>query len=194
MPRGAPGVEVLPVTAERWADLERLFGKRGAYGGCWCMWFRQTGTEYTANRGERNRQAMCSIVERGEIPGLLAYVDGVPAGWVSVGPREVYPRLERSRAAKRVDSAPVWSIVCFYIGARFRGRGLMRRLIEAAGDYALKQGAAAIEAYPKDAALLEPTTSAAYVGISRTFAAAGFSEIARSQPTRPLMRKTLKPE
>lgn len=111
-----PLVQILPVTAERWPDLERLFGKQGAYGGCWCMWFRQTGAEFTANRGEANRQAMCSIVEAGEIPGLLAYVDGVPAGWVSVGPREAYPLLERSRAAKRVDGEPVWSIVCFYTG------------------------------------------------------------------------------
>ncbi|MBA4181442.1 MAG: GNAT family N-acetyltransferase [Anaerolinea sp.] len=158
------------------------------------MWFRQTGAEFTANRGEANRQAMCSIVEAGEIPGLLAYVDGVPAGWVSVGPREAYPRLERSRAAKRVDSEPVWSVVCFYTAARYRGRGLMRRLIEAAADYAREQGAAVIEAYPKDAALLKPTTGAAYVGISGAFTAAGFVEVARHQPARPLVRRTLKPE
>lgn len=70
----------------------------------------------------------------------------------------------------------------------------MRRLIEAAADYAREQGAAVIEAYPKDAALLKPTTGAAYAGISSAFTAAGFVEVARNRPERPLMRRTLKPE
>ena len=190
---GETAIEVLPVTAERWADLEQLFGKRGAYGGCWCMWFRQTGAEYAANRGEPNRQAMCSIVERGEVPGLLAYVDGVPAGWVSVGPREVFPRLERSRAAKRVDDTPVWSVVCFYTGAKFRGQGLMRRMAEAAAEYAGACGATLIEAYPKDAAEMQPSPDAAYVGIASAFVAAGYEEVARPQRGRPTMRKPLAP-
>src|SRR5690606_32344484 len=37
-----------PLTPERWPDFERLFGRAGGYGGCWCMWFRQTGKEYEA--------------------------------------------------------------------------------------------------------------------------------------------------
>lgn len=186
-----PNIECLPVTAERWPDLEKLFGKRGAYGGCWCMWFRQTGAEYGANRGEQNRAAMCSIVESGQTPGLLAYVDGVPAGWVSVAPRTEFPRLDRSRAAKRVDDAPVWSVVCFYIGPGFRGRGLMQRLAEGAAEYAREQGAGWIEAYPKDSAQVQPSRDAAYVGIASVFAAAGYVEVARPQASRPTMRKRL---
>lgn len=186
-------IEIHPVTPSRWDDLQTLFGKRGAYGGCWCMWFRQTGSEYSANRGELNRQALCDLVESGTPPGLLAYVHGSPAGWVALGPRSVYPRLKRSRAAKALDDAPVWSLVCFYVGSRFRGHGLMHRLIEAAVDYAEERGAAILEAYPKDAALIKPTTDAAYVGISSAFIAAGFVEVARHQPARPLMRRTLTP-
>lgn len=29
-----------PLTAEAWSDFEELFGRRGACGGCWCMWWR----------------------------------------------------------------------------------------------------------------------------------------------------------
>jgi hypothetical protein len=29
--------EVYPVTADRWPDLEALFGPKGRYAGCWCM-------------------------------------------------------------------------------------------------------------------------------------------------------------
>jgi len=32
-----PDIAIHPVTPERWADLEELFGPSGGYGGCWCM-------------------------------------------------------------------------------------------------------------------------------------------------------------
>ncbi len=183
--------EVKPLTPETWPDFERLFGKRGAYGGCWCMWFRQTGAEYEQSRGADNKAAMCSIVQRGQVPGLLAYVNGEPAGWVSVEPRPAFPRLERSRAARRVDNADVWSIVCFYIGKSFRGQGLMRRLIDAAVEHAVANGASIIEAYPKDLEAGAVSTDAAYVGLLPAFRAAGFEEVARHQPARPVVRKSL---
>ena len=184
-------VEVLPVTAERWADLEKLFGKGGACAGCWCMWFRQTGAEYSANRGEANRTSLSSLVESGRVPGLLAYVEGRPAGWVSVAPRDDFPRLAKSRASTPIDATPVWSVVCFYIGRGFRRRGLMRPLAEAAADYAREQGAEWVEAYPKDSDLTRVSTGAAYVGIASAFAAAGYEEVGRPQPSRPTMRKRL---
>ena len=36
-----PTLEFHPLTIERWGDFEKLFGPRGAYGGCWCMWWRK---------------------------------------------------------------------------------------------------------------------------------------------------------
>ena len=33
----ASGYEFAALTPERWPDFERLFGRGGAYGGCWCM-------------------------------------------------------------------------------------------------------------------------------------------------------------
>jgi hypothetical protein len=32
-----PDVKIYPATAERWKDIETLFGPKGAYAGCWCM-------------------------------------------------------------------------------------------------------------------------------------------------------------
>ncbi len=32
--------EIHPLTPDRWDDLETLFGPRGAYVGCWCMFWR----------------------------------------------------------------------------------------------------------------------------------------------------------
>ncbi len=180
-------IEVHPVSPERWADLETLFGPAGAYGGCWCMWFRVRRKEFESSGGRRNKAALKAIVDSGEPPGLLAYVDGEPAGWVSLDPREKFAHLEHSRTLRRIDAQPVWSITCFVIGRRFRRRGLMSALLHAAIEYARERGAQIIEAYP-----VEPEGGlkgyAGYTGIASTFRKAGFVEAARASNGRAIVR------
>ena len=108
-------VECHPLMPERWPDLERLFGPRGACGGCWCMWWRLPRAEFLAGKGEENRQVFRHLVDSGETVGLLAYVDGIPAGWCAVASRAAYPALARSRILKPVDETPVWSVTCFFV-------------------------------------------------------------------------------
>ncbi len=182
-------VEVLPVTAERWKDLEQLFGPRGACDGCWCMWFRLPRSVYAEQRGDGNRRAMTAIVRSGEVPGLIAYVDGRPVGWVSVGPRERYPVIGRSRTLQPIDDRPAWSIVCFFVARDFRRRGVTRSLLRAAEAYAREQGATTVEAYPVEPAKDKIAADAAYHGLATTFFALGFREVARRSPTRPIVRK-----
>ncbi len=83
-----------PLTPARWADFEQLFGPRGACAGCWCMYWKLPRKVFTANQGEKNRLAQQEIVASGQTPGLLAYADGIPAGWIAVEPRENYPVFE----------------------------------------------------------------------------------------------------
>ncbi len=180
-------LEFHPVTADRWRDLETLFGPEGADGGCWCMWFRLRRRDFDRNSGEQNRQAMKGIVDSGEVPGLLAYAGGEPVGWVSLGPREKFPHLDHSRTLKRVDDQPVWSVVCFVVDKQYRRQGLMTKLLGAAIDYARERGAKIVEAYP-----VEPKESLAgysgYTGIASTFRRAGFVEVLRRSEDRPIMR------
>lgn len=167
---------VHPVTPDRWADLEALFGPGGC-GGCWCMWWRIKRSEFTAQCGEGNRLALRQLVEGGQEPGLLAYAAGTPCGWVAVGPRSAYPVLARSPHLKPVDETPVWSVVCFYIAPAYRRRGLSARLLRAAVDYAHAHGALAVEGYP----VLEGKgrgDASIYTGVASTFAAAGFQQVA----------------
>jgi hypothetical protein len=125
-------LEVHPLTPERWPDLEALFGVRGACGGCWCMhWFLKRA-EYEAQKGEGNRAALRAKVESGEVPGLLAYLDGRPAAWCAVQPRHRYPTLERSRTLARVDDEPVWSVVCLFVARAYRRKGVTLALLRAA--------------------------------------------------------------
>jgi GNAT superfamily N-acetyltransferase len=185
-----PNVTIHPLTAKRWPDLERLFGRGGASGGCWCMWFRRRASEFAKTKAAQNKADLRSLAERGEQPGLIAYVDGEPAGWVSLDPREKYPRLTSSRILKPVDDKPVWSVVCFVIGKPYRRTGLSARLLDAAIDYARKKGATSLEAYP-----IEPTENLTrdrgFQGIRSVFDRAGFREAARASNGRPIMRLDL---
>jgi GNAT superfamily N-acetyltransferase len=184
-------LEIHPATPDRWADLAELFGPRGAYAGCWCMWNRQTSREFEEHKGEDNRRALEALVAAGEIPGLLAYGSGTPVGWVSVGPREVFSRLQRSRVTRPVDHTPVWAVTCFVIDRAHRNRGVATALLAAAVAHAAAAGAVAVEGYPVEPRGDEMPPIYAWMGLASMFTAAGFVEIARRSPTRPLMRKTL---
>lgn len=185
-----PDIRFHPVTPERWGDLERLFGPSGACSGCWCMWYRITRSEWSKNSNEGNRKALKRIVDSGRVPGLLAYVDDEPAGWVSVAPREEFASLERSRVLKRMDDRPVWSIVCFFVSRAHRRQGLSRTLVKAAVDYAADQGATLVEGYPVDRAPGAKYSAAeAFAGSPATFEREGFRQTARRSPRRLIMRR-----
>ena len=168
-----------------------LFGENGACGGCWCMWFRLTNKEFEAAKGDGNREAMKALVEAGEEPGILAYVDGEPAGWCALAPRPSYGRLARSRILKPVDEAPVWSVVCFFVDRRFRGRGLTIGLLEAAAEHARRKGGTLLEGYPVEPRKERAPAVFMYHGSAAAFARAGFSEVARRSETRPIMRRKI---
>ena len=184
-------VRARPVTAARWADLERLFGARGACAGCWCMWPRQTAREFAQDKGAANRRAMKRLVAADERPGLIAYAGREPVGWVALAPRERYRRLATSRVMAPVDDTQVWSVVCFFIAREWRGRGLTEFLLGAAKAFAAGRGARVLEGYPFDARGARMADAFAWHGLVEAFEAAGFSEVARRSPTRPVMRCAL---
>jgi hypothetical protein len=102
-----PALEILPATPKRWADLERLFGPRGACAGCWCMWWRLPAAEFRRGKGVGNRRALKRLVDSGDAPGLIAYSGDEPIGWIALAPREAYPRLQKARSLKPLDDTPV---------------------------------------------------------------------------------------
>ena len=181
-------LEVHPLTADRWPDLERLFGPRGACGGCWCMWFRLKRSQFIEQKGPGNKRAFKKIVSSGEVPGLLAYVEGEPIGWCAVAPREAFPVLDRSRVLKRIDDRQVWSVVCFFVAKGFRRRGVTTELLNAAAVHARDNGATILEGYPVIARRGVMPDAFAYTGLPSAFLKAGFMEVVRRSPTRPIMR------
>lgn len=186
-----PHYAVKPVTRGRWDDLAQLFGPSGAYSGCWCMFWRVKSSEFEANGNRGNRKGLQRLVARDQIPGLLAYADGRPVGWISLGPKTDFGRIQRSPLFKSIDEEPVWSVVCFFIDRAYRNRGVGKRLLAAAEDFARSKGARILEAYPIDTRGKRGADAALFTGTQRLFAQAGFVEVARRKERRPVMRKSL---
>src|SRR5512145_1880443 len=138
---------VHPLTPERWSALEDLFGKSGACGGCWCMYWR-IGSAYRGRPAEENKKAFRTLVKRGPPPGLLAFDGDTAVGWCQLTPRDALPGLDRAQLFRPVDEVPVWSLSCFYVRRSHRKRGVMAALIAAAVKAARRAKAPALEAYP----------------------------------------------
>jgi len=185
-------VSIAPVTPDRWRDLARLFGPRGACAGCWCMWPRLSRREFVAGKGAGNRRALRRLVAAGGKPGLIAYVDGEPAGWCALAPRAAYRRFERSRILKPVDERPVWSAPCLFVARPHRRRGLTVELLSAAVRHARTRGAEVVEGYPIEARGKRLPDAFAWFGLAAAFRAAGFREVARRSPSRPIVRYELR--
>lgn len=176
-----------PLTSDLWADFERLFGPRGACAGCWCTFWKLRGKAYEESTGEPARQMQKSIVESGIVPGLLAFQEGEPVGWIAVEPRSAYPKLAHSRVLKPVDEADPWSVTCFFVARQARRQGLTVEMLKAAIHYVREQGGKIVEGYPIDAERDLPDVFV-YHGTAAAFQKAGFVEVARRSETRPIMR------
>lgn len=177
-----------PLTLERWADFETLFGPRGACGGCWCMLWRLNRTEFERQKGDGNKRAMQALVAAGVTPGILAYHGGQPIGWCAVAPRADYPALERSRVLKPIDDTPVWSISCLFVAKGWRNRGVSVALLKAAVEHVRRQGGKVVEGYPVEPRKARMPDVFAWTGVPAAFRRAGFVEAALGSATRPIMR------
>jgi GNAT superfamily N-acetyltransferase len=155
------------------------------------MWWRLARARFVAGKGEGNRAAMKAVVDSGEVPGLLAYREGRPVGWVSVAPRSGFIRLERSRTLAPVDDRPVWSVVCFFVSKDLRRQGVAGALLRAAAEFARSRGARILEGYPTDDPKKPLPAPFVYTGVTSLFEKAGFREAARRSPSRPVMRLDL---
>jgi ribosomal protein S18 acetylase RimI-like enzyme len=128
-----------------------------------------------------------ALVDGGYVPGLIGYRGKVPVGWVSVGPRGEYARLKRSPVMRAVDEQPVWSIICFVVPSEYRGQGVATALLKGAVEYAIEHGARLIEGYPIDKAGRSKDENM-WFGAKSMYDKAGFKEVARRKPHRPIVR------
>lgn len=188
--------DVLPLTPERWRDLENLFGPQGPCYGCWCNHFRMPQKQRMPLLGEGARRLFEERVKTGPPPGVLAYDEDTPVGWLQVGPRAHIPEWNNPRRASTpLADAPAedernWAASCFFVRKGFRGKGVTAALLAAAIGFARESGARLLEAAPMDHEF-KRSSEGLYVGAERVFLRAGFLEMARQKPGRPLLRLAL---
>jgi GNAT superfamily N-acetyltransferase len=183
-------IVIEPATPGRWDDVAGAFGSRANDpDSCWCR-------RFLIHTESDNKAALHAEIESAEVPpGLIAYVDGVPLGWSRVVPRDTLPGILDNRALRRVldDDPHAWWVTCFTIRRDQRGRGVGVALLGAGVEHARAHGASALEGHPVDVARLQgrPSASALFTGTLAMFEHAGFREIGRTYPSRPVMRRDL---
>ena len=189
-------IQLAAATAERWSDVVSVFGRRGDDPGwCWCRRFLDPppdAIDPSDNREALRREIHTALVA----PGVIAYVDGAPAGWTRVMPRSALPAVLANRALRRVltEDPGAWWVACFAIDRRSRTCGVATALLDAAVAHARDHGATAVEGHPVDTDSLtarQVSGSALFTGTMRMFLANGFAEIGRTYPSRPVMRRSL---
>jgi predicted GNAT family acetyltransferase len=184
---------VLPICSERWPDLEAIFGAKSCSvaHSCWCMAYRRSGSHEPlppgVSRSQANRADLKALVVAGRSPGLIGYRGKVPVGWISLAPREEFAKLKRSPMMRPVDDMPVWSVICFVVPAEHRDQGVAHALLRGAVAYARRHGATVIEAYPVDKPGRSSCDAMWFVAKS-IHDRAGFEEVARRKPGRPVVR------
>jgi GNAT superfamily N-acetyltransferase len=195
----ASKVTIVPANEASWEDLQAVLGTRGDPARCQCQWYKIPNMEWRSvpveERAHRLRvQTDCGHPKSGTTTGLVAYLDGEPAGWCAIEPRTAYQRLRRTRVPwsgrdEDKDDDGVWAVTCFVTRTGFRRRGVSRALARAAVDFARQRGARALEGYPM---ITEPgqevTWGELHVGSRTSFAAAGFAEVSRPTVRRVVMR------
>ncbi len=189
-------VTVEPLTTDSFEDLGKLFMQGGDPKWCWCMYYRTRGLSWSNSTAKENREGLRALAGSEPPPGLVAYRDGEAVGWIGVSPRESYGRLEASKVLARVDDKPVWSIVCFVVGAKSRGQGVAAALLNGAIAYARNRGAQMLEAYPVATSRGKVPAASAFHGSQSMFEKAGFALVDvrqwnTSSPERPIMRLEL---
>lgn len=177
-----------PVTSDRWDDFEALFGKSGATGGCWCMWWRSTRAEFERRGNSGNCSAMKDLIASGVVPGILIYDGKRPVAWCSIAPREQYGSLNRSPVLKRLDDRSVWSLVCLFVDKDYRHQGITDRVIHMAVEYVGNRGGRVIEAYPTLPKGDRIPPGSSYMGLPEMFQKVGFVEVARPSASKAIMR------
>jgi ribosomal protein S18 acetylase RimI-like enzyme len=198
-------MEIVPATADRWDDVQTVFGTRGGPHHCQCQRIRLGDRAWwympVEERAHHLREQLDAGSSDGETGGvaptsgaLIAYVDSEPAGWVAVGPRTEFVRYRGSQVPwagrhEDKDDDGVWAITCFAVRVGYRKQGLMYELATAAVGHARERGAIAVEGYP---IVPDPgqqiTWGEVNVGTPGPFAAAGLTEVSRPTKRRRVMR------
>ncbi|MDQ4212892.1 GNAT family N-acetyltransferase [Microbacterium capsulatum] len=183
-------------TPAEWDDVQRALTGGGDGASCQCVWPMLRSKDWNATTKDQRVEMLRDEITAGPPPGIVAYVDGDPAGWIRIGPRPAQARLVYTRAIAAATPEPldddrVWAVSCFSVRREHRGKGLNAALLKTAVEYARESGARSIEGYPIDTAEVQVSTNDLFHGALSTFVSAGFSVVGHLKSGRPLVSLSL---
>lgn len=188
-------IEIVPASSDRFDDVEHALTGGGDGASCWCQWWMLSANEFESTSRAERRERLRGDLAAEPAFVLIAYVDGVAAGWVKVAARTKQPRLARTRdlqtSPEPFDDPSVWAITCFVVRREHRGGGVGTALLDAAIAHARSHGARLVEGYPVDLGVKKASSNELFHGALSTFVAAGFEEVARPAPSRPIVSLAL---
>lgn len=184
-------------TTARWDDVQHALTGGGDGASCQCIWPMLSNKDWNGTTVPQRTEMLREEIADGPPPGLIAYVDGEPAGWIRIGPRTGQARIPRTRMIAAASDEPldddsVWAVTCFVVRREHRGSGLNLELLRAAVDFANAAGARIIEGYPVDTRGEKKRTNDLFHGTLGTFLAAGFIERVEMKPGRTLVSRELR--
>ena len=167
----------------RRADFFRLHSAAHEAGWCFCTaWWVPNWEGWGERTADENRALREELLQRDEYDGYLLYVEGEPAGWCQVGPRD---RLQKIVRQFDLPPAPAtWAITCFLIAPAWRGQGLASELLQAVLADLGTRGARRVEAFPRRGAELDALDL--WNGPEGMFLRAGF-RVVREDAARPVL-------
>lgn len=192
-------VRFVPASEAAWDEIDAVFGTADYASRCRCQRLKVNGWIWRDSTLEQRlamqlEQTGCGDPSAERTSGLLAFVDGEPAGWVAVEPRIEFPNLRRTvipwKGRDEVRDDPgVWAVTCLIVRKGFRGRGLTYLMAEATIEHARRHGATALEAYPM---ITDPGKEVTWgelnVGARQVFEDAGFHQVSHPTKRRVVMR------
>jgi GNAT superfamily N-acetyltransferase len=188
-------LRTVDLSASLWSQVEVLFGKNGACGGCWCQaWRIEKGERWDDVKGAVAKERLRRGIESGTTFGVLAFDGETPIGWCTYGPRDSFPRLNRARSLRCDDSPRVWSVPCFFVLRDHRRQGVAKALLDHALGAMAERGVEIVEGYPaapnKDGSYI---AAFSWTGTIPLFERAGFALVGNADGSKRRMRKTLRP-
>ena len=181
-------LKLQPLTVDNWHLFEEVMGEKGGCGGCWCMYFKLSAKDFPNDKYEGHKGRMYDLVKAAKPTGLIATYNKRAVGWIAFAPRKDYIRIENSRAFKRIDDKPVWSITCFFIKKEFRKMGLSEQMVKGIVDYARKKKIKTLEAYPAIPYSDKVPPPFLWVGILSAFTKNGFEVVQQNGKSRTMVR------
>lgn len=195
MTKSATRIDIRELTPDLWPAFEKLFGANGACAGCWCMFWRlEKGERFSDVKGAEAKRRMKALVRNGEAQGLLAFVGDEPVGWLALGPRREFKKLDRAPSLKCDDADDVWSLPCFFVHKDWRGQGVARSLLKAALPVLKARGAKLVEGYPvkPPAGTAKMAAASVYTGTVPLFLEQDFELVAERPKGKQRVRKQLR--